>query len=161
MSKLNCIKEAIHPSCEITGLERKVLEEPNVMKIYIKSKWQYLIYNFENIKNGDIYPFFNNINGLKIIADYVIISQKKEELYIIIIELKKGRKNPKKQIFATKRLMEFILKRIEDITKQKFAIKYRFIGVSKITCKTTNKIYNKNNYTDFSGTTLNLDIYNQ
>ena len=165
MSILNKINEAIHSSCEITGNAKKVLEEAQEdMTVKLKTTGQYLLYDFERIKGGDVYPFFESKGneGLKSIADYVIFAEKKQKLYVLIIELKLGRTNPKPQLYATRAFLEFMVKRIAWVKKVSPDVEYRMIGISKnVRKKVSKKIYDENGYCGFSGTELKLDVYLQ
>lgn len=164
MSILNEIAMIIHPSCEITGQDKKKLEEAQeAMVVNLKTKGQYLLYDFEKITGGDPYPFFQDKEGLKAIADYVLFAQKKQTLYVLVFELKKGRKTPKPQLYATKAFMEFIMKRITYLnTSLSFDVQYRMIGISKnVRKKTSKKVYDGQGYCSFSGSQLTLDIYLQ
>ena len=159
---LSIIQEAICSDYEVK--DRNVLkEESQKMFIDLKSKGKYLLYDFEQ-KNDNLFPFFSHakdFSGLRGIADYVIIAEKKKTLFVIIVELKKGRKSPKKQIAVTEIFMDFVLKRIFK-AKQNYKTEpeFRGIGISTIAQKnTSNKIYDKNGFTFFTGKTLKLDIY--
>lgn len=161
-SILTCIQEAIHSDCEITGKEKESLSEAQTnMSIKIKGKGQYLLYDFEQLK--EIFPFFsNNIKNLKTIADYVLISPNKNKVYVFVIELKKGKKSQIKQIEYTKQFMNFVLERIAKASKQSFKWEVRGIGISPVQVKISSpKLYDSDNNAFISGSMLKLQMFKQ
>ncbi len=161
---LSNIQEIIHQSCEIQGDDKKQLKELNEnMIVSIKANGQYLLYDFEKIKGGNLFPFFlksENLSKVHSIADYVLFSTKKDTLFIIIFELKKGRKDPKPQLNATSIFVNFIIESVCRVKKVTVKREIRKIGITKNfkqSIKPT-KFYDKNNFAFYSGDKINLDI---
>jgi len=121
MSCLSDITKCIHSSALIVGIERNYLEEKATKtKVQLNTGGQYLLYDFERIKKP-LFPFFENnsqVKGLNAIADKILFSEdSKGKIWVFIIELKQGKGDPKKQLFATKQLIMFILDSINRIVR--------------------------------------------
>jgi len=165
MSCLSDITKCIHSSALIVGIERNYLEEKATKtKVQLNTGGQYLLYDFERIKKP-LFPFFENnsqVKGLNAIADKILFSEdSKGKIWVFIIELKQGKGDPKKQLFATKQLIMFILDSINRICKTEYKVEMRGLGYSKRFRPTTRarKIYDHNNIAFFSGDKLNLSNY--
>jgi len=104
---LSIIQEAICSDYEVKGKDKNVLkEESQKMFVDLKTKGKYLLYDFEQ-KKSDLFPFFSHAKGfsaLRGIADYVIIAEKKNTLFVIIVELKKGERVQKNKLLLQKSL---------------------------------------------------------
>lgn len=60
-------------------------------------------------KKTELFPFFNDIEGLKRICDYIIICVKEKRLYVLCVELKRGGGASREQLEASKLLMKFVI----------------------------------------------------
>jgi hypothetical protein len=57
-----------------------------------------------------LFPYFNDVSGLKKICDYILFAQEGENLYIyLLIELKKGKESASKQLNAATAFSEYII----------------------------------------------------
>lgn len=127
---LQCIDESIDGSFKESPCVSTLVENrPNgTQKIVLQGGGQKLLYCFE--KDGiKLYPYFNDVEGLKSIADYVLFTKTdKDEPFILIFELKKS-KNPIYQLMATKYFCVFLMERISVAQKCKFCPQIRMIGL--------------------------------
>lgn len=96
----------------------------------IQKSEQALVYKFDEPvkKIDDIFPFLNNVEGVKAMCDYVIFYFKENELFVFLCNLKSGNKhNCTDQWEAGKIFCEFILKTLLRTSKISTKIKYRRI----------------------------------
>lgn len=137
-NKLNCLERIIHNRWQIKGQAKKrLVEEQNgeiICEFYISTSGSYLLYKFEN-KNGQLeMPLLSDEKDVRKICDYVLFAVRRDILYAVMIELKKGYIDPlrpSQQILATEPLVEYLLKIANRICKQPLdKIKYGRIGVS-------------------------------
>lgn len=107
----------------------------------------------------DLFPYImgnsshKGLRGMKRICDYAIFVDKDEKLFILLFELKKGKKTPKEQLDVTVPLIEFIFKRA-NILKHLDNISYevRKIGITDEVGKRTTAdrgevLYDDNKFT--------------
>lgn len=111
---------------------------------------KYLLYRFD-MRPGELlfpFPYFSlkdaDGNGLGVAksCDYVMFAERGGEAYIILIELKLGKDDPKPQLDQMRFFIEFIQKRAAragiDINA-----KVRMLGVSDVVMKMSTKMGNK------------------
>jgi len=78
------------------------------------SSLEYIIYRFDP-DEIDLFPYFEEVKGLRKICDYLIFSEDKGRLFIFIVELKKRSGSPLVQLELSECFVNFILKRAEKI----------------------------------------------
>jgi len=110
----------------------------------------------QNNNKIDIFPYLKSrrgggINGLKRICDFVIFVFHANKLFVLLIEMKKGRGDPKEQLDLTVPLIEFIFNRVEILGLGKTEYTIRKIGISDRVGKRTTSYrglvqYDGNNY---------------
>ncbi len=111
-SKLDSIKTIIH---EDYLIQNGFLEEVNIMKRKIVAGGlSYLVYRFEQTKKQRLTPFFAEKPGLNVFCDYVLFVEEDAHLYILLVELKEGTESARLQLLAGERLVNFILKSIDE-----------------------------------------------
>lgn len=88
------------------------------------------LFEFGSKRNADLLNFFNSTNndprkpnapkGLLAFCDYILLSEFKDKLIIILIELKRGedRQHAKRQIEGAKLFMEYVLASAERIKRK-------------------------------------------
>ena len=164
MSCLSDIKKCIQKIALIEGKERNYLEEKATKtKILLNTEGQYLLYDFERIKQP-LFPFFESnedVKGLNAIADKILFTEdNKGKIWVFIIELKQGKGSPQNQLFATKQLIIYILESINRTCKTDYKAELRGLGYSKKFRPTTKqKTYDKHNNAYFCGERLILSNY--
>jgi hypothetical protein len=68
----------------------------------------YILFRFDPDK-VNLFPYFNQLSGLKKICDYVMFVEEGSNLYILVIELKLGRESASRQLEASKCFIDFIM----------------------------------------------------
>lgn len=150
----------------------KTLEEKKVAKMSIpidSRSVTYLSYTFdvddnENYPKG-MFPFFQNIKGAKSICDYVIFASYNSDLYVLLIELKKGKISTSNQLMAGENFARFIVKTCNRVFGSQIEPKVRKITVRdkniirKGTTKMQEVVYDRENSTIFEGSTFYLKQY--
>lgn len=160
MSNYEILNKIIHSKFladnQSTLLESKGKEKkPMQMNISCrKSSEKYRLYRFDP-DDENIFPFFSREKGLQKICDYIILADKAGELFILLLELKRGKSSSKKQLEASKCFMQYIIntaKRIDESIDDK-VINIRTIRIceTSILRKTTNMDLNyKNEHLDYT-----------
>lgn len=69
----------------------------------------HLLYKIDSKGKEDLFPYFNDITGLKKFCDYILFAEVDNYLYLLLIELKKGTSSAVKQLKASNCFAEFIL----------------------------------------------------
>ena len=112
------------------------IHEKGQDKILFKGCGCYMVYSLDvanhngQLKGFEPFPFFSkNEKKLNAVNDYLIFAKhpKKNEIYVIIIELKQ-KDNPYVQLWAGKQLSEYIIKRLNAVYGTKYKPKYRMLG---------------------------------
>lgn len=167
MGCLEDIRTCINKVAQIEGSDRNFLEEKKTgTKIQIVTEGQYLLYDFEKIKQP-LFPFFERtetVAGLNAIADKVLITvDKKNVLWILVVELKKNNGNPQNQLYATRQFMNYIIESVNRQCKADYKAELRGLGYSKLIRPTTRpgNIYDINKNAFFSGDVLKVVHYLQ
>ena len=116
MSKLEIIKKIIHEDFlhNQAFLEEKQPTFKMKIKFSTSNVEDYVIYRF-NPESKVIFPFFSTESNLRKICDYIVLFEKKDKLYIIISELKKGctrggNKSANRQLKASELFLQYIIK---------------------------------------------------
>ncbi len=150
---LNSIQKVIKATWEETGAKRNKLVEKQEKKIIsevnISTTGQYILYKFE--RNGQIQmPYLSSARNVKKISDYVLFTTKKDTLFVLIFELKRGNAYPVEQLKATEILSQYFIETAKRVSKKGFKkVEYRKIGITNKAVKKVSKprkIYNENNY---------------
>lgn len=98
---------------------------------------RYLLYRFD-IEPGDSqfpFPYFNlkDATGIKLgvskVCDYVLFVERNDQNYIILLELKKGKDDPKPQLQQMRYFVEFIQQRAK-FAGIEIDAQIRMIGIS-------------------------------
>jgi len=119
----------------------------------------------ENYPYG-LFPFFNRSQkGTHSMCDYVIFCLLPGELYILLIELKKGGSNVTQQLNAGKCFVEFVIATLNRLEGLKIHPVIRMVSVrernklEKGTTKQRKAKYDKDGFVEFFGATFNLNLY--
>lgn len=122
---------------ESKGIEKK----PMLLNIvHKKQDEEYCLYRFDP-DDEKIFPFFSRESGLQKICDYIILVDKGGVLFILLLELKRGKSSSKKQLEASKCFIQYIIntaKRIgENIDEKVINVRTVRICETSITRKKT------------------------
>lgn len=117
--------------------------------------YKYLLYRFD-IKPGDPnfpFPYFNlkDANDIKLgvakVCDYALFVERDEHAYIILLELKKGKDDPKPQLQQMRYFVEFIQQRAK-FAGIEIDAQIRMVGISDEVMKEFTKMGPKIKYED-------------
>lgn len=111
--------------------------------IVCSRKADYIVFRIDpNIV--DIFPYFNDIKGLKKICDFVIFAETDNVFMVLLIEMKKGQGSPIKQLNMSENFIRFIIKHAElvDLKIEKDLI-FRKLGLkdTHVSPKRTTQFY--------------------
>lgn len=130
---LCCVDQALSNTYRVNT--RKVFREDKKLgrqEIKYKTQGKQLVFSFDVNTKGvaSPFPFFNNIEGLKSVSDYILFTLRSSDLkpFILIFELKK-KKLPKKQLLATKQLCLYMIEMINIAFNANFHPEIRMIGL--------------------------------
>lgn len=118
-SFIDIIKKSINECCLVKG---NLLEERNTlhakktfhMSIQIKqsSKVNFQICKFDPNKIT-LFPYFSDLADIQKICDYFVFAEMENKKVLFLIELKRNKNSPAKQLKFSESFAWFILKRIE------------------------------------------------
>lgn len=81
-----------------------------------------------------LFPYFDEIEGLHKICDYILFAENNDSIYVFLIELKKDNGSPLKQLDISESFVHFIIERAkyinEEVTKE---VHIRKVGVKDTT----------------------------
>ena len=111
-----------------------------------------------------LFPFFNRgLPGVCLFCDYIIFSELKGTLFVLLIELKKGKYNVTKQLEAGKCFVEFIISTVNRVYKQDISPEIRKISIREYKKKPKQKQksikYDENNFHTFDDSKFFLKKY--
>jgi hypothetical protein len=111
-----------------------------------------------------LFPFFNRgLPGVCLFCDYIIFSELKGTLFVLLIELKKGKDNVTKQLEAGKCFVEFIISTVNRVYKQDISPEIRKISIREYKKKPKQKQksikYDENNFHTFDDSKFFLKKY--
>ncbi|MBQ7820469.1 MAG: hypothetical protein IJZ42_12945 [Lachnospiraceae bacterium] len=114
---------------------------------------EYKIYRFDP-NDESLFPYFNPIEGLNKICDYIIFAENNAVLCVFLIELKKGKGAPEKQLNISEGFVKFILDRAKtvncgiekEIIIRKLGVKDTRLSPKRETGYFKNFTYDSNSY---------------
>lgn len=119
-------------------IHEKILEEKKEkMKITFDTRngCSFLSYKYDdNLKDykGGLFPFFTDrIEGVHSIVDYIIFTEQGNTIYVIVFELKKGRKLALPQFKAAEKFINFIIETANRINNISINYKIRYVSVKE------------------------------
>lgn len=147
--------------------QKKIEESSAAMEVPIQPDGvQYILYSFDwnyakNMTVSRLFPFFNTIQSAQSMCDYCLFGVYNKNLFVLLIELKKGDDKVMTQLKAGETFAKFVVDSVNRIYNKNLKPIYRFISVrdknlTKMTTRMENVSYDKNNLYTFEGHTLNL-----
>lgn len=142
------------------------LEEPTEkMRIPIVSACKSAVYSFDiaqkkGVTYKDLFPFFKAIKRAHTMCDYMVFAFQAGQLYVLLVELKKGHADAGPQLRAGKNFASFIVDTFNRIYKQNVTPNIRMISVhnanviKKGTTRMKGVTYDSNYFADFKGKTF-------
>lgn len=76
-----------------------------------------------------LYPFFNKIPGAHSVCDYTLFVTYGSQLFVLLIELKKGNRQTASQLKAGESMAKYIVDTVNRLHKMNFTPQYRHIAV--------------------------------
>ncbi len=130
----------------------------------VSDSLSYLSYTFdkkydkkEDPKSKGLFPFFQKNKGVHSMCDYMLFSYYNNKLFILLVELKRGKSNTHEQLKAGICFAEFIvstLNRVEELNLipeiRQISIRNKHI-VKKRTTRINDVEYDKDNFCTFEG----------
>ena len=117
--------------------KNNALEEESVaMKIPIDARGcKILAYKFDKelgaAYKGGLFPFFKKNKGVCSVCDYLIFAERNKELYVLVVELKKGRAQTLPQLRAGECLADYIIATANRLTNKELKPIIRRISVKE------------------------------
>lgn len=173
MSKLEMISNILH--CYFKNDSTSKLEEPqaNMSVDFIGDNQKFVSFSMDKKLNKKefpkgIFPFFNSgIPEVCSFCDYIIFTEYKGQLFILLIELKKGRDKVTTQLNAGECFAEFVIKTVNRVYKQNIIPEIRKISIREYEIKSKQKYtqrqkaieYDENNFHTFQDSKFWLKKY--
>lgn len=113
-------------------------------------------YSFDT---GKLFPFLKTEKSIQSMCDYILFCSNNNKLYVLLIELKKGKKIVTNQLHAGKNLSQFIISTLNRVNNLNIEPQIRSISIrnKNITKKGRTNCevkYDDNNFCNFSGNTF-------
>lgn len=142
--------------------EVKCLEEPQEKMVVpiIGDGVSFLSYSYDKRINGkqkNILPFFNKNKDIHTMCDYILFCYDNNKLFILLIELKKGKNEVMTQLKAGSCFAQFIISTLNRVEKLNIKPEIRLISIrnNNIAKKGTSHCrgvqYDPNNFHTFQG----------
>ena len=137
--------------------EEKENMERSLMKGRIEDE-DIAIYRLDqNGNSSDMFPYLkgdselHGLKGMKRVCDFVLFVLHGGELFVLLIEMKKGKDSPLEQLQVSEPLIDFIFSRAKLLNYLTSDYKVRKIGITDIVDKRKTSergevIYDENNY---------------
>jgi hypothetical protein len=168
MGNLDSIQHILN-SQFLSKEKTKFVEEQDsfTMEIPIKSDGcQFLSYKYDKeLKGfkGGLFPFFAQNKGVQKISDYVIFAEKGNQLYVLLVELKRGNASARPQLEAAKCFVSYIISSVKRVKNISIEPQLRCITISEFKRfkKSTQEkpIQYTDNFTEFKGTIFRLRTF--
>jgi len=135
MSKLDKISNVLDPHFKETDITKLKEVKEDMEIIFVSGNQRFLSFSYDkeltrNEFPKGLFPFFNKGEALvNSFCDYVIFSEKEGDLYVLLIELKKGNNNVTKQLSAGKCFTEYIISTVNRVYDLNITPKIRLISI--------------------------------
>lgn len=135
MNRIEMISNILNDCFKNNTLYRLEEIQANMSIDFVGNPQEYISYSMDKQLNKKdfpkgLFPFFNR--GLKNVCsmcDYIIFTEKEEKLFILLIELKRGRDNVTKQLNAGECFAEFVIKTVNRVYNQNITPEIRKISI--------------------------------
>ena len=147
------------------------LEEPQEnMSIGIDSGGlRFLSYSYDkqevDEQKKNVLPFLAKRKNVHAMCDYIIFCQENGKLFVLLIELKKGKQEVMSQMKAAECLVNYIIATLNRVEKmeiipeiRKISVRSRFIQ-KKGPCRPKEVVYDENRFHTFDGRIFHLRRY--
>lgn len=146
MSKITLIDYVLHPDFKHNDSQLKEENNDVSMSIdLIKDNCQSIIFELDKKLGkeykGGIFPFFNSSNSKVCkVCDYIIFAEYNNELYALIVELKKGASGTLPQIKAGECFVDYVISTVNRINNTNHNITKRRISIQEVKRKRKTKL---------------------
>lgn len=146
MSKITLIDYVLHPDFKCNDSQLKEENHDVSMSIdLIKDNCQSIIFELDKKLGreykGGIFPFFNSRNSKVCkVCDYIIFAEYNNELYALIVELKKGATSTLPQIKAGECFVDYVISTVNRINNTNHTITKRRISIQEVKRKRKTKL---------------------
>ncbi|MBO7101521.1 MAG: hypothetical protein J6V98_05810 [Bacteroidales bacterium] len=162
---LNKIDALLHPTFK--DKTKSLREEQANMSLDISDRnVPYVMYSFDkiptNLKSGILQPYFRqNKASILSMCDYFIFCFENGKLYVLLVELKHGKDNVTKQLYAGRCFAKYIVDTLNRVEKINLTPHIRLISIrNKNICKKGLQMkpvkYDKDNFCTFEGNSFQL-----
>ena len=168
MNKLELISNILEDFFKEDNITKLQEIQENMVVEFENENKKYLSFSFDkqlpakDFPKG-LFPFFNRgVAKVTSFCDYVIFSENKRELYILLIELKKGDNNVTKQLKAGKCFAEYIISTLNRVYDINVVPQIREISIRKRNIKPKQqqkRISYENNFHTFCDNKFRLKKY--
>lgn len=128
---------------------------------------RYLLYQFDKIVNSkggkaiDLQPYFKANESVKSMCDYFLFCWENGKLFVLLIELKRGKDKVTTQLYAGEIFAHYLINTLNRVEKTTYKPEVRFVSVrdSHIVKKGTSMKpveYNKDFFCTFEGCSFQL-----
>lgn len=137
MNKLELISNILDDFFKEDNISKLQEINENMVIDFENENKKYLSFSFDkqlpakDFPKG-LFPFFNRgVPMVTSFCDYVIFSENKKELFILLIELKKGNNNVTKQLKAGKCFAEYVVSTLNRVYNLNITPQIREISIRK------------------------------
>lgn len=129
---LTDVEQCLHSNYKMPTGTKRLKEAKSNTYVTLVSKGRFLLYSFDlQLRGTDLFPFFSTKKSkLRKVCDYILfcIRQSDGQPFVLIIELK-TKMDPMAQLWATKHLVDFLIKRINAACNSNYQPEIRKIGI--------------------------------
>ncbi len=168
MSKIENISNIIDIYFREETITKLKEDQANMSIDFVSDGQRCLAYIFDkNLPNRDfpkgLFPFFNRgVPNVTSLCDYILFTEKGSELYVLLIELKKGNDNVTRQLYASKCFVDYIISTVNRVYKSEINPQIRLISIRERHVKPKQKqkeIVYENNFHNFCSSKFRLKAY--
>lgn len=128
----------------------------------------YLLYSFDKVvkrakgeKSIDLQPYFKSSEGVKSMCDYFLFCWERGKLYVLLIELKQGKEQVRRQLDAGNLFATYLINTLNRVENMKIKPEIRKISIrdyhiAKKGTSMKSVVYDSNSFCTFDGSAFHL-----
>lgn len=169
MSKLEYIANILDPHFKQEYLSKFIESQANMEIEFISERQKFLSFTFDrSLSKKDfpkgLFPFFNRGEAkVTSFCDYIIFTEFGTDLFILLIELKKGNDKVTEQLNAGKCFADYVISTVNRVYNNNINPKIRLISIRERHIKPKQKQkeieYDASNFHTFSSSKFRLKSY--
>ncbi|MFJ1425878.1 hypothetical protein ACILE3_07890 [Capnocytophaga canimorsus] len=135
MNRIEMISNILNDCFKNNTLYRLEEIQANMSIDFVGNPQEYISYSMDKQLNKKdfpkgLFPFLNReLENVCSMCDYIIFTEKEEKLFILLIELKRGRGNTTRQLSAGECFAEFVTKTVNRVYNQNITPEIRKISI--------------------------------